>query len=117
MKSRNEILENKYIINSSRGEIVFNNDTPKKLANELVYLIENQTRIILDYGDIKTNKSWGEVYDITGKIGLSKGFYDLKYPILVHNERSIGGASILTNCIIKISTSKGKKLIYQNEIK
>jgi hypothetical protein len=116
MKTKNEILENKYIIQSNRGEIVFSNETPIKTAKKLVELIENQNRIVLDYGDIKTNKSWDEIYDISGKIGLSNGAYDLKYPILVHNSRSMGGCSILTNCIIKISLSQGKRVIFENEI-
>jgi len=116
MKTKNEILENKYTISSNRGEIVFSNDTPKKLAAKIVYLIENNERIILDYGDIKNNESWNEVYDITGTIGLSNGTYDLKYPILVYNSRSFGGGSILTDCIIKILTSKGKNIIYTNEL-
>jgi hypothetical protein len=72
----------------------------------------NQTRIIVDYGDVKTGKSWHEVYDVTGRIGRSTG--DIKVPILLHNKRSIGGSAILDSCIIKISESKGKKVLYKH---
>ena len=116
MKTKEEILTDKYVMNSSRGEIVFSNETPKECAKQIINLIENRQRIIFDYGDIKTNQSWNEDCDICGYIGLSKGYYALKYPILVYNQRSTGGGSILTDCILSIKTSKGKKLIYQNKV-
>jgi hypothetical protein len=74
--------------------------------------METRTRIILDYGNTSTNESWGEVHDVTGYIGLSAGAYNLKYPILVYNSRSIGGGTILTDSIIKITASKGKEILY-----
>jgi len=116
MKTKNEILTGKYIVTSNRGEIVFDEKTPKELANKMISIIENKERVVFDYGDIKTNESWNECFDITGYIGLSKGYYDLKYPILVHNSASSGGGTILTHCVLSIKTSKGKKLIYQNKI-
>jgi hypothetical protein len=115
MKTETQILENNLVLTTrDLKRIVFNKLTPIKTAEKIVELYESQTRIIFDYGDIKTNKSWGESYDITGKIGMSKGAYDLRYPILIHNSRSIGGGTILTNCIISIKESKGKRLIFNN---
>lgn len=73
------------------------------------------TRIVLDYGDIKTGRSWGEVYDITGRLGRSSG--SIKIPILLHNSRSIGGGGILDHCIIGIKTSKGKYPLYKLNLK
>jgi len=70
----------------------------------------NRTRIVLDYGDIKTGESWGEVCDITGYVGRSAG--TKKVPILVYNSSSFGGGEILTHCIIGIKTSKGKRVLY-----
>lgn len=116
MKTIEEILQGKFTVESEGKKYVFTNGTPIELANKIVQLHKSQTRIILDYGDIKSNKSWGEVYDITGRIGVSKGFYDLRWPILVYNSRSIGGGTILTDCIISIKESKGKRLIYKNQI-
>ncbi len=70
----------------------------------------NLTRILLDYGDTETGQSWGEMYDIRGYVGRSTG--SIKIPLLVYNSRSIGGGSISTHCIIKISESKGGKVLY-----
>jgi len=116
-KTITEILEGKYIIPSKKGDVVFSQRTPKELANKIVSLMETRTRIILDYGNVETNESWGETYDVTGYIGLSGGAYNLKYPILVYNSRSSGGGSILTGSIIKITASKGKKVLYSLDAK
>lgn len=115
MKSKNEILENSYTVNSNRGEIVFSNKTPQKLANLIVQIIESGQRIVFDYGDIATGKSWNETFDISGYIGLSKGHYNLKWPILLNNTRSIGGGTILTDCVLSVKESKGKKTLYNHE--
>ena len=69
------------------------------------------TRIVLDYGDTETGRSWGEVYGITGTVGRSTG--TIKIPLLIHNVRSSGGGAILTDCIIGIKTSKGKRGLYK----
>jgi len=74
---------------------------------------KDDVRLIIDYGDIKTGKSWNEIHDISGYIGLSRG-KDAFFPILVYNKRSLGGIELLTNCIVKILTSKGKKILYQH---
>jgi hypothetical protein len=71
---------------------------------------ENNTRIILDYGNTETGESWNEVYDITGRIGRSTGIN--KIPLIIHNKRSLGGPSILDHCIIGIKTSIGKIPLY-----
>lgn len=115
MKTKEEILSGKYTIESNGNEVVFNEDTPKELARLIVNLQSSRERIVLDYGDTETNKSWGESYDIVGRIGFSKGFYDLRWPILVYNARSLGGSSILTHRILSIRKSKGKQVIYQNK--
>lgn len=110
MKTKAEILKGRYEIDG----FVFNEGTPKQLAHKILDLIRSHTRIVLDYGNINTNESWNEQYDITGYISFTKGSYDLKYPILVHNSRSSGGGLILTDCILSIKTSRGKNLIYKN---
>lgn len=111
MKTKEEILQNRYIID----DFVFYNNTPKRLAEKIISLINSRERITLDYGDTGSGRSWDETYGITGRIGYSKGYYGLKYPILVYNARSIGGVSILTDRILSIKTSKGKRLIYDHK--
>lgn len=87
-------------------------NTPQNIVNILEKAREQKFRIILDYGDTATGQSWGEIHDITGYIGRSTG--KIKIPILVHNSRSFGGGGILDNCIVKISLSKGKAVLYQH---
>lgn len=87
-----------------------------RTSNEVIKVLEtarqNNTRIILDYGDVETGKSWGDVYDITGRIGRSTG--TSKIPILLYNRSSSGGVAILDRCIIKISESKGGIVLYKH---
>lgn len=86
----------------------------KETADAVVDVLEkarqNRTRIVLDYGDTKTGKSWGEVHDVAGYVGRSTGIY--KVPLLVHNSRSLGGGAILDHCITGIKTSAGKRTLY-----
>ena len=85
-----------------------------KTSMDVIEILEqarlNGTRIVLDYGDVKTGESWGEIHDITGTIHRSSG--SIKIPILLYNKRCLGGGAILDNCIIGIKTSKGKKVLY-----
>ncbi len=84
--------------------------TKQEVIDVLETARKNNTRIILDYGDVKTGSSWNETYDITGTLGRSTG--KNKISILLYNKRSIGGGAILDHCIIGIKTSKGKKTLY-----
>ena len=85
-----------------------------RTPDEVIKILEksrlDKIRIVLDYGDTKTGKSWNEQFDVTGTIGRSTG--NIKIPILIHNSRSIGGGAILDHCIIGIKTSKGKNVLY-----
>ena len=89
-----------------------NNKTPKKIKVLLETLYETQQRVRFHWGDIKTGKDWGDIYDVSGRIGRSTGIN--KIPLLIHNRRSLGGGAILTHCIVKITSSLGKHLIYQH---
>ena len=88
----------------------YHQETP----NEVILILEasrlNKNRLLLDYGDVKTGKSWGESYDIVGHIGRSNG--SIKIPLLIHNKRSLGGCGLLDHCIIKISNARGKAVLY-----
>lgn len=86
-----------------------------KTSDEVIEILErariNKTRIVLEYGDVNTGISWGEIYGTTGRIGRSMG--TIKIPILLHNSRSLGGCGILDHCIIGIRESKGKRVLYK----
>lgn len=105
-----EIIDNQKVFNG----IYYNVETKDSLIYVLDRLRQSKTRIVLDYGNIETNESWGEIYDITGRIGITG---PKKILILVHNSRSLGGTGILTHRIISIRESKGKTLLYKNSIK
>ena len=90
--------------------IYFYEGTPIEVCDTLIKAKESKTRVVLDYGDIKTKQSWGDVYDITGYIGRSTGTKPML--LLIHNSRSTGGGSILTDCILSIKESKGKRVLY-----
>ena len=85
-------------------------ETSDKVIEILENCRRNQTRIILDYGNVETGISWGETYDITGTLGRSMG--PIQVPILLYNRKSIGGVAILDHCIIGIKTSKNKIKLY-----
>ncbi len=93
----------------------FDSETPLQVCfilNE--YMNKSpRKRLILDYGDSITGQSWGEVNDIRGTIGRSTG--TVKIPLLIKTSRSYGGGAILDNCIVKITDSETKKVIYQHE--
>jgi len=92
--------------------IAYNIKTPAKVIEVLERARVSRLRIKLHYGDILTGKDWNEENDTTGYIGLSKG-YEARFPILVHNARSMGGGSILETSILKIQEAKGKRVLYQ----
>ena len=110
MRSKEDILKDRYVLIRNGVEYAFHKDTPKDCADVLIDCHKSRTRIVLDYGDEKG--SWGEVYGIAGYVGMSVGYYDIRYPILCYNSRSIGGGGILTDCILSIHKSKGKDLLW-----
>jgi hypothetical protein len=101
--------ESKYnIVNGT----AYDKKTPQAVIDVLEAARQSGQRITLDLGDPNTGKSWGERYDITGRVGRSTG--QIKIPILVHNSRSMGGGGILTANIIAIKTSSGNKFLYKH---
>ena len=95
---------------SKLTELCYNSKTPDKLCRKLDYLFIKRTRIILNYGNVDTGESWGEIHDITGTIGRSTGV--IKIPLLIYNSASYGGGAINDSNIIEIKESAGKKVMY-----
>ena len=87
-----------------------------RTPNEIISVLEQarltRTRLLFDWGDQNSGKSWGEVYDIRGYVGRSTG--SVKIPLLIKTSRSLGGGAILDHCIVKISESKGGKVLYKH---
>lgn len=57
-------------------------------------------------------QDWLEEYMSYGYIGRSTG--SVKIPLLVHNERSMGGPALLDHCIVRIRTSRGGRVLWQH---
>jgi len=92
--------------------IYFYEGTPLNLCDKLIELMNNKERVVFDYGNTQTKVSWGEVYDITGRIGKTTGIKPML--ILVYNNRSSGGGIISTNKVLSIKSSLGKRLLYSS---
>lgn len=66
------------------------------------------TRVRVWYG--KDGISWDEENDACGYIGRSTGI--VKIPLLVNNNRSLGGGALLDSSIIKIVRTEDKRTLY-----
>lgn len=73
---------------------------------------EPKTRLRFYYGDVKTGRDWGDIHDQVGYIGRSTG--EIKIPLIIYNTRSYGGGALLDDCIVKIETSRGKRVLYEH---
>lgn len=91
----------------------YNSDTPDEIINVLEKAKYRGTRLFLSLGDTETGRDWNEVHGVTGTVGRSTG--PIKIPIILHNKRSTGGPAILTHCIVRIATSRGKNVLYQHD--
>lgn len=92
--------------------IAYHQETAQEVINAMERCRKARRRIKIYLGDPKTGKTWNEEHGIFGYIGLSKG-HKAYFPILVHNNRSLGGGSILDHCIVKIREAKGTHTIYK----
>lgn len=92
--------------------IAYHEETAPEVIKALENCRQDRRRIKIYLGDPKTGKCWNEENGIFGYIGLSKG-YEAYFPILVHNDRSTGGGSILDHCIVKIREAKGTRIFYK----
>jgi len=69
-------------------------------------------RLRFHWGDTETGLDWGDTYHVEGYVGRSTG--TSKIPLLIWNSRSYGGGAILDNCIVKIATARGKRVLYEH---
>ena len=92
--------------------IAYESDTPEQLVKELEICRKNRVRIKVNYGDPETGKSWNEEHQTIGYIGLSRG-REARFPILVFNERSMGGGSLITGKILKLEATNSGYVLYK----
>lgn len=100
----------KEYLRSMDTQLCYNTETSMDVINVIERAFKDRTRLIFDFGDTATGESWGEVNDIVGRIGRSTGL--IKVPLLIFNNRSCGGGALLTHRVIKICTSKDKRVLY-----
>lgn len=79
-----------------------------KLAIAHAYHAEKRVRLWL--GNPKTGEVWNEEYDIVGRIGYSTGVD--KVPLLINNNRSMGGGAILLDCVMHIVDTKTRRVLF-----
>ena len=89
----------------------YNQNTHDKVIEVLENARTKRIRIQVDYGN-ENGSSWGEIHDITGYVGRSTGIK--KIPLLIYNRRSLGGGALLSDCIVKIVTTKNKIVLYEH---
>lgn len=94
------------------NETCYHKETEDSLIELLERLRSNHIRLRFHWGNTKTGEDWGDDFNVCGTIGRSSG--RIKIPILIHNIRSMGGGAILDHCIVKITESKGKAVLYQH---
>ena len=103
-------------INNRRYKIRNDTHYNEKTADSMVTLLEHiralQVRCRFHWGDVKTGQDWGDCWDVKGRIGRSGG--SIKIPILLYNSRSLGGGAILDHCIVKITGSRGGRVLYEH---
>lgn len=88
----------------------FNPKTPDVVCNILNTYLDKEERIRVFYGDRETGRCWMDEYDTIGRIGRSMG--PCKIPLLIKTRRSMGGAALLDDCIIRIQ-DRGR-VLYQH---
>ena len=88
------------------GKFYVNAENDKALNRLLLSLYRSGQRCHFHYG--KDGKLWGDIE--TGRIGRTTGHIPI--PITVYNQRSLGGPALLDDCIIKITATKGKWVLY-----
>lgn len=71
----------------------------------------SDSRLVVYYGDRETGRMWGDKE--SGYVGRSTGRTPI--PLIVANSRSMGGGGILTDCVVRIETARGKRVLWQHE--
>ena len=94
------------------NETYYHIDADKECVRILEHCRKEKIRVVITsvYGEGPTAESTIE----SGYVRRTTG--SKAAPILVYNERSMGGFLISTDCIVKIQRSAGKQVIYEKKL-
>ena len=101
-----------YSYGNGQYKMQLHDETGTLVAAALCSAYKRKVRIRIWYGDTETGHAWLEEHDVTGRVELSMG--PCRVPILLHNNRSVGGGAILDRCIVKIRETKSKRVLYEH---
>lgn len=105
----------------------FTPNTPQQVRDVLADHLRTRShqeaiRLRILYGNTQTGEAWiteeyRQKFDVRsdgeiGYIGRSTGQY--KIPLAVYNASNIGGSAILTDCIVRIETTRGGRVLYSH---
>ncbi|WPQ59832.1 hypothetical protein [Paenibacillus polymyxa] len=93
--------------------IYYNFETPDSLIRVLDDAYRAGTRCRFFLGDQETGYDMGEENLTIGTIGCSMG--EVKIPLLLANRLSSGGSCLLDQCIVKVVSTKSRKVLWQHQ--
>ena len=90
----------------------YHDQSPDEVIRVLESARQNRSRLHISLGDTASGRDWLEEFETHGYVGRSMG--RVKVPLLIANTRSLGGASILDHCIVRIRESAGGRVLWQH---
>ena len=82
--------------------------------NAIVFAHSTGARVRVFIGDTATGEAWPDEYGVTGTIGRSMG--PCKIPLLISGARSMGGAGLLSDCIVAMFDTRTGRAIYKHPL-
>lgn len=98
-----KLAEADYIASKPK-DVLYEPDTPPQVRRILENARVSGIRVRVFYGDAETGRDWLEEWNTLGRVSSTMG--PIRSPILVCNSRSMGGMSILSANIVKITIDK-----------
>jgi hypothetical protein len=96
----------------NENQYTFDKGTPPEVASAVNALRDNGHRARFFFGDRKTGRDWMEEWMVMGTIGRSTG--PCHIPLLIHNQRSMGGPALSTSSIVRIIDMQTGRELYKH---
>jgi hypothetical protein len=95
-----------------RGGTHYHEGTPPGVVRVLEAAREGRYRIRVHYGDAATGRDWCEEFGCEGYVSRTMG--PRKMPMLLANERSLGGHVILTHVVVRVDAFGPRRTLYKH---